>query len=80
MVKLNHENKLVINAEYLERKLLNYVTSIVDGKSSPGLIIIINNNDSNLQLATLLKYGTNDRQRGPPDMILHMLVMSMMVT
>jgi hypothetical protein len=44
------------------------------------IIIIINNNDSNLQLATLLKYGTNDRQRGPPDMILHMLVMSMMVT
>jgi hypothetical protein len=36
MVKLNHVNKLVINAEYLERKLLNYVTSIVDGKSSPG--------------------------------------------
>ncbi|MGB7637124.1 MAG: hypothetical protein WBL88_06080 [Nitrososphaeraceae archaeon] len=36
MVKLNHENKLVINAEYLERKLLNYVTRIVDGKSSPG--------------------------------------------
>jgi hypothetical protein len=27
------------------------------------VIIIINNNDSNLQLATLLKYGTNDRQR-----------------
>jgi hypothetical protein len=27
------------------------------------IIIIINNNDSNLQLATLLKYGTNDRQR-----------------
>lgn len=44
------------------------------------IIIINNNNDSNLQLATLLKYGTNDRQRGPPDMILHMLVMSMMVT
>jgi hypothetical protein len=43
------------------------------------VIIIINNNDSNLQLATLLKYGTNDRQRGPPDMILHKLVMNMMV-
>jgi len=43
-------------------------------------VIIINNNDSNLQLATLLKYGTNDRQRESPDMILPMLVMSMMVT
>jgi hypothetical protein len=43
-------------------------------------VIIINNNDSNLQLATLLKYGTNDRQGEQPDMILSMLVMSMMVT
>jgi len=42
-------------------------------------VIIINNNDSNLQLAPTLKYGTNVRHRGPPDMILHMLVMSMMV-
>jgi hypothetical protein len=41
--------------------------------------VIINNNDSNLLLATLLKYGTNDRQREPPDMILHMSVKSMMV-
>jgi hypothetical protein len=42
-------------------------------------VIIINNNDSSLQLATLLKYGTNDRQREPLDMILHMSVRSMMV-
>jgi hypothetical protein len=41
--------------------------------------VIIDNNDSNLQLATPLKYGTNDRQREPPDMILHMSVKSMMV-
>jgi hypothetical protein len=41
--------------------------------------VIINNNDNNLLLATLLKYGTNDRQREPPDMILHMSVKSMMV-
>jgi hypothetical protein len=41
--------------------------------------VIINNNDNNLLLAILLKYGTNDRQREPPDMILHMSVKSMMV-
>jgi hypothetical protein len=33
---INHDNKPVIDAEYLEHKLLNYVTSTADGKSFPG--------------------------------------------
>ncbi|HEY6165229.1 MAG TPA: hypothetical protein VIW25_09975 [Nitrososphaeraceae archaeon] len=73
---INHDNKLVIDAECLEHKLLNYVTSTADGESSPGHH---QQQRQQLQLATLPNYGTNDRQREPPAMILHMSVKSMMV-